>query len=176
VQLLVSAFGSTETPTSSGADATKTANDLGDWVIKMGLDGADVDYEDMAAMNKQDGSAEKWLVDFTKALRAKLPSPKYIITHAPVAPWFSPDKYKTGAYLTVDKQVGSMIDWYNLQFYNQGASEYTDCAGLFDKSSSQWPKSSVFEIAASGVNLNKLVVGKPATKYAPFCLCLPRLF
>jgi chitinase len=142
----------------------------------MGLDGADVDYEDMAAMNKQDGSAEKWLVDFTKALRAKLPSPKYIITHAPVAPWFSPDKYKTGAYLTVDKQVGSMIDWYNLQFYNQGTSEYTDCAGLFDKSSSAWPKSSVFEIAASGVNLNKLVVGKPATKYAPFCLCLPSLF
>jgi chitinase len=114
-------------------------------------------------MDKQDGSAEKWLVDFTKALRAKLPQPKYIITHAPLAPWFSAEKYKSGAYLTVDKQVGSMIDWYNLQFYNQGPTEYTTCAGLFDKSSSQYPKTSVFEIAASGVNINKLVVGKPAT-------------
>jgi chitinase len=130
----------------------------------MGLDGADVDYEDMAAMNKQDGSAEKWLVDFTKALRAKLPSPQYIITHAPVLYLSGENHGATGAYLTVDKQVGSMIDWYNLQFYNQGASEYTDCAGLFDKSSSAWPKSSVFEIAASGVDVNKLVVGKPATK------------
>jgi chitinase len=122
----------------------------------------DVDYEDMTAMNAQDGSAEKWLVDFTKALRVKLPSPKYIITHAPVAPWFSDGKYKSGAYLTVDKEAGSLIDWYNLQFYNQGATEYTTCDGLFTKSSSQWPKSSVFEIHASGVDLNKLVVGKPA--------------
>lgn len=41
-------------------------------------------------------------------------------------------------------------------------SEYTTCDGLLTKSSSMYPKTSVFEIAASGVDLNKIVIGKPA--------------
>lgn len=52
-----------------------------------------------------------------------------------------------------------MIDWYNIQFYNQG--DYTDCNSLLHQSSS-FPAASVFEIAASGVPLNKIVIGKPA--------------
>ena len=50
----------------------------------------------------------------------KSPHPgDYIVTHAPVAPWFSPGKYPNGAYLTVDQTVGNLIDWYNVQFYNR---------------------------------------------------------
>lgn len=77
----------------------------------------------------------KWLITFTKTLRDRLPMGQYIISHAPVAPWFS-DAYASGGYLEVNKQVGSMIDWYdfcllrihrkrltpsryNIQFYNQ---------------------------------------------------------
>ena len=44
-----------------------------------------------------------------------------------------------------------------------GATEYTTCEGLLTQSSSTWPKTSVFEIVASGVSANKLVIGKPAT-------------
>lgn len=51
-------------------------------------DGADVDYEDYPAF--QSGAAEPWLISFTKQLRNNLPSP-YIISHAPVAPWFTDD-------------------------------------------------------------------------------------
>jgi len=58
--------------------------------------------------------------------------------------------------------VGSLIDWYNVQFYNQGSTEYTTCSGLLTASSSTWPKSSVFQIAASGIPLSKIVIGKPA--------------
>ncbi|KAI5117051.1 hypothetical protein M0805_005290 [Coniferiporia weirii] len=163
ISLIVSAFGSTEAPTSSGFDPTDTANTIAAWVKEYDLDGVDVDYEDFNAMNAQDGSAENWLTTFTTQLRNQLPSGQYIITHAPVAPWFSPGKYTTGAYLTVDKNVGSLIDWYNIQFYNQGTSEYTTCAGLLTESSSTWPQSAVFQIAASGVSLNKIVIGKPAT-------------
>lgn len=54
-----------------------------------------------------------------------------------------------------------MIDWYNIQFYNQGVNEYVDCNTLLHQSSS-FPAASLFEIAASGVPLNKLVIGKPA--------------
>ena len=44
----------------------------------------------------------------------------------------------------------------------EGATEYTTCKGLLTQSSSTWPKTSVFEIVASGVSANKLVIGKPA--------------
>ncbi|EIW79383.1 glycoside hydrolase family 18 protein [Coniophora puteana RWD-64-598 SS2] len=161
IKMIVSAFGSTDAPTSSGADPTTTANNLAAFVKQYSLDGVDIDYEDFNAINAQDGKAEAWLSTFTTALRAQLPAGDYIISHAPVAPWFSP-KYTSGAYLKVNQNVGNLIDWYNIQFYNQGTSEYTTCDGLLTASSSTYPNSAVFQIAASGVDLNKIVIGKPA--------------
>jgi len=163
VSLVVSAFGSTEAPTSSGADPVDTANTMAAWVKQYDLDGIDIDYEDFDAINEGNGAVD-WLVKFTTQLRTQLPQGQYIITHAPVAPWFSNNaQFKGGAYLQVDQQVGNLIDWYNVQFYNQGTTEYADCAGLLTQSSSTWPGTSVFEIAAAGVSLDKLVIGKPAT-------------
>lgn len=162
VSLMVSAFGSTETPTSSGTDPTSAAQTMAAWVQQYDLDGIDVDYEDFDAFN--DGSAIAWLETFTTALRSALPAGQYIITHAPVAPWFSGKSvYPSGSYLDIDAKVGSMIDWYNVQFYNQGASEYTDCNGLLTSSGGTFPGTSVFEIAANNIDLNKLVIGKPAS-------------
>lgn len=45
----------------------------------------------------------------------------------------------------------------------EGTSEYTTCGGLLTSSSSTWPESALFQIAASGISLDKLVIGKPAT-------------
>ena len=45
IKLIVSAFGSTETPTSSGLDPVGAATTMGNWVRQYGLDGIDVDYE-----------------------------------------------------------------------------------------------------------------------------------
>ncbi|KAK0488964.1 glycoside hydrolase family 18 protein [Armillaria novae-zelandiae] len=147
ISLIVSAFGSTDIPTTTGADPVATANTMAAW--------------DFNAMNT--GIAEAWLTTFTKQLRVKLPQGSYIITHAPVAPWFTPTHYPGGGYLKVHANVGSLIDWYNVQFYNQGATEYTTCAGLLTTSSSTWPQTALFQIANSGVPLAKLVIGKPAT-------------
>ncbi|KAL5504980.1 hypothetical protein ACEPAH_7643 [Sanghuangporus vaninii] len=187
IKLIVSVFGSTDVPTSSGADPTATANTMAAWVKEFDLDGIDVDYEDFNAINAGDGKAEAWLTTFTQQLRNQLPQGDFILTHAPVAPWFSPNKFGGGAYLTVNENVGSLIDWYNVQvnglsifrlqfhhidglpssgimkFYNQGTNEYTTCAGLLTSSSSTWPESALFQIAANGVDLDKLVIGKPAT-------------
>ncbi|KAF9530432.1 glycoside hydrolase [Crepidotus variabilis] len=164
IKLVVSVFGSTDVPTSSGVDPIATANTMAAWVKKYNLDGIDVDYEDFNAFNAADGSAENWLISFTKQLRTQLPQGQYILTHAPVAPWFSPVSFgKGGGYLKVHQQVGSLIDWYNIQFYNQGASEYTTCANLLTTSSNTWPQTAVFQIAANGVPLDKIVIGKPAT-------------
>ncbi|KAF9064594.1 glycoside hydrolase superfamily [Rhodocollybia butyracea] len=162
IKLLVSAFGSTETPTTSNKDPQTVAAAMAAWVKQYGVDGIDVDYEDSAAMNKGDGKTKQWLIAFTTALRSALPQGQYILTHAPMAPWMGVNSlWKSGAYVTVNKQVGSQIDWYNTQFYNQGASEYTTCAGLLTTSSSNSPKSSVFEIQANGFDLSKIVIGKP---------------
>ena len=45
ISLLVSLFGSTESPTSSGFDPVDTANTMAAWVKQYDLDGVDVDYE-----------------------------------------------------------------------------------------------------------------------------------
>lgn len=82
IKVIVSAFGGTETPTTSGVDAATAANTMAKWVIDNDLDGIDVDYEDSAAMNVGDGKAEEWLSTFTKTLRSQLPQGQYIITHA----------------------------------------------------------------------------------------------
>jgi len=45
IKLIVSAFGSTETPTSSGLDPVGAATTMANWVRQYNLDGIDVDYE-----------------------------------------------------------------------------------------------------------------------------------
>lgn len=165
ITMMLSSFGSTDQPTSQGKSATGLAATHAAFVKQYGYQGIDVDYEDMSAMNKQNGKAEQWLIDYTNALRKALPSGQYIITHAPVAPWFS-SSYKSGAYLTVDKEAGDAIDWYNLQFYNQGDKQYTTCENLITKSGGSFPGTSIKEIhTEGGVPYDKLVIGKPSAGF-----------
>ncbi|KAI0759992.1 chitinase [Trametes elegans] len=160
ISIIVSAFGETDKPTSAGADPAGTAATMAKFVLDNKLDGIDVDYEDLEAMNKGDGAAEKWVTVFTQTLRQTLPQGQFILSHAPLAPWFSTNQqFAGGAYLTIDKNVGSMIDFYNVQFYNQGT--YTDCESLLNTATGSFTGSSLFEIAKNGVDVNKLVIGKP---------------
>ena len=82
INLVVSAFGSTEEPTTQGLDPTGTATTMAQFVTEFDLDGIDVDYEDLDAMNRGDGSAEAWLATFTQTLRQTLPVGQFIVTHA----------------------------------------------------------------------------------------------
>lgn len=123
---MVSAFGSTDSPVTAGVDPADCARRLAAWVKQYNLDGVDIDWEDMQAMNTNKG--ESWLITFQAELRAQLPAGQYLISHAPVAPWFTsgPD-YESGAYVKVHQEVGDGIDFYNIQFYNQGQGVYEDC-------------------------------------------------
>ena len=81
------------------------------------LDGIDVDYEDLTAMNKGDGAAEAWVTTFTQTLRQTLPQGQFIPSHAPLAPWLSPNKqFAAGAYLTINKNVGTLIDFVSVRY------------------------------------------------------------
>ncbi|KAF8519829.1 glycoside hydrolase family 18 protein [Gautieria morchelliformis] len=156
ITLLVSAFGSTESPTTDGKDPTALAQGMANWVKTWGMDGIDVDYEDFKAVSK--GTAVGWLKTFTTVLRNNLPAGQFVITHAPVAPWFGQGQ----PYSQLDASVGHLIDWYNVQFYSQGTA-YTTCTTLVSASGDPFPGTSVLEIVASGVPQQKVVIGKPGT-------------
>ena len=51
INIIVSLFGSTDVPTSSGADPIATANKMAAWVKEFKLDGVDVDYEAICGFN-----------------------------------------------------------------------------------------------------------------------------
>ncbi|KAJ9479003.1 Chitinase [Pseudozyma hubeiensis] len=158
MKLMVSVFGATDTPQSLGKNATVLGKTIASFVKKNGLDGVDVDYEEMELFGT--GKSTPWLIELTKSLRKELPSPDYIITHAPVAPWFNTQMYPNG-YTQIHQQVGDLIDWYNVQFYNQ--QNYNTCDELIWNAGNNFPLTSLFEINKySGVPLDKLVVGKPA--------------
>ena len=47
IKLMISVFGSTDVPTSIGADPIATANTIAAWAKQFDMDGVDVDYEVM---------------------------------------------------------------------------------------------------------------------------------
>ncbi|THU80875.1 glycoside hydrolase [Dendrothele bispora CBS 962.96] len=165
IKIIVSVFGGGADEmkiTSLVNDPAGLANKIGDWVKANNLDGVDVDYEDFNALNG--GTGVPWIVTFQKALRSALPSPQYVISHTRTFIMLvGLFKGGNGAYIDVHKQVGDGIDWYNIQFYNAGPDEYTTCDSLLNKSSSQYPNTSLFEIVGAGIPQNKVVLGKPAT-------------
>jgi hypothetical protein len=55
IKILISAFGSSELPTTAKIDALSCAKKLADFVLGNNLDGVDIDYEDNNAMNAGNG-------------------------------------------------------------------------------------------------------------------------
>lgn len=158
IELMVSAFGSTDQPITAGKDPVALAQKLAAWVKKNNLAGVDIDLEDNDAMNN--GYFIDWIVSFQTELRNQLPSP-YLISHAPQAPWFTSASSYNGGYVKIHEQVGSGIDFYNVQYYNQG-NVYDTCESLLFDSGDDFPDSSVFQShTVGGIPLDKLVIGKP---------------
>ena len=109
-------------------------------------------------MNK--GVGEQWLITFTKALREVIPD--RIITHSPQAPYFKNEYYTSHGYITVHKAVGKLIDFYNVQFYNQVDSRYDTYEELFIHASGEdFNGTALTEIVKRGVPAKQLITGKP---------------
>ena len=139
VKLLVSAFGGTEHPTSANQDPKECGHKLGSFVLNNNLDGVDIDWEDNAAMEA--GTGETWLITFTRALREIIPS--HIVIHAPQAPYFKEEYYKNGAYVAINREVGDLINFYMVQFYNQGDTQYDSYDELFIQATGHFSNTSV---------------------------------
>ena len=176
--VLVSAGGSTEIPyLSSTGTAYGTA--VGLFAALNLLDGVDFDLENVGqGLTYGSTSSDviiQWMIDATNAAKAAMNAHglQGIITHAPQAPYFgqigsdapNPWTLLSGGYTAVYAGCGNIIDWFNIQFYNQGDGCYTNYNSLFVNSNDggncpYFSGTSIMEIHAYGIPLSKLVVGK----------------
>lgn len=116
------------------------AINLAQFVSTYNLDGVNIDYNDNYAFRTR--TAEQWLTDFTTKLRELLP--QSLIVHTVNAAYFvGQPTYPNGAYLTVNENVGSKIDLYNVVYYSQSNSLYSTAETLFTKSTGWASKTAV---------------------------------
>lgn len=173
--VLVTAGGSTESPYSQYS-GEKYGSDAATWAKANNLDGVDFDMENILPGFTYGSLTApqlvQWLVDASRAVKTVMSSTA-LVTHAPQGPYFGPIGAAgtsaslwpgvTGGYSGVYAALGDGIDWFNVQFYNQGATCYVDYAGIFANSGGNgcvFPGTSVSEIASYGLPLSKIVVGK----------------
>lgn len=160
--LRVAIFGTEDPGIVVSKDPADVARKVAAFVRDNYLHGVDVDYEENASFDASaNGAGERFVIQLTKSLRELLPAEEgYIISHAPQALYFSTaGQYPHGAYRTVHKEVGDLIDFYNVQFYNENVGVYEDCAGLMTADGTG--VAGVLN-GAGGVPRAKLVLGKLA--------------
>ncbi|MDX5593996.1 glycoside hydrolase family 18 protein [Pseudovibrio sp. SPO723] len=151
---------------AAASDVSSFASQIAAFVEQYNFDGVDIDWEDTGAISDGSYDPTTFLVDLSSALKSALPSSQNFITHAPQCPYFY-----TGSdldiYSTIAKNAGDNIDLFNIQYYNNdwyvgssGSDEEEKVAGL--TGSSVFP-SSIMGIKAQGLDVSKMLVGKPTT-------------
>lgn len=123
-------------PTTSKFDPIGTATQLAKFATDNLFDGVDVDWEDTASFQLGDRQARTgWslLPKLWESYCLLDPSlPMLLEPHTSLLTSKAMPVYPAGAYLTVDKEAGSLIEFYNIQFYNQGKGVYDYAAGQFN--------------------------------------------
>ena len=112
-RILISAFGNVEFPTTAQENPVAVATKLADFVINNHFHGVNVKYQDMPALDS--GTAEAWLISFYTELRILLPD--HIIV-ATVKPSYCTTPHHK--YYQVNAAVGEKIDFYVVEYYNDG--------------------------------------------------------
>lgn len=163
-KIMLSLGGATDHITAQVAsgDGVTYAKAACEYALKYGFDGVDFDIELPPGMSGpfRDGTMQQFIYDGTTECRRIL-GPNKLISHAPQAPYFGDWADSTLGYTQVMVDYPDLIDFVNIQYYNQGQTLYTTYENLFVAAGSWVTNTAVFEIADNGVDINKLVVGKP---------------
>ena len=88
---------------------------MANYVLNFNLDGVDINWKDTDSIEK--GFGEDWLITFTQTLHNKIGN--LILSHAPYACYFREDLYTNKGYAKVNREVGDLISFYNIQYYDQ---------------------------------------------------------
>lgn len=175
--VMLTAGGSSEEPYMG--DPTEYGTAAAKYAVAANLDGVDFDLENLSqncSFNSLTGDeVVAWIVKATQAARAVL-GPGGVISHAPQAPYFgaigggsgNPWTGTNGCYSAVYSQASADIDFFNVQWYDQGPTCYLTYASVFTQSNAggtcpSFPGTSIQEIVAYGVPAAKMVLGKPLT-------------
>ncbi|KAF8236846.1 glycoside hydrolase [Tricholoma matsutake] len=170
IKIMVSVGGGDVKPTTDKWVPADAANNVAQFVKQNALDGVDLDWEDSQAYALDGQQCLDWIVNYTQVLRNNLGN-EYIISHSPASAYFCPTFPSVrptfqGLYFKVDHKIGSLIDFYNVMFYDSspGGHDYETVQNLVEESTSNLPRSALLEIAANSEytsDINKLVIGKP---------------
>lgn len=99
----------------------EVAGILAKFVRDHDLDGIDIDFEASDMLQEEVpagvGDGRGFLIRLTQALRARLPSPRYSISHAPEPPYLD-TSWHGGPYLDILKKTEKDIDWITVTYYN----------------------------------------------------------
>ncbi len=152
-------------------DVTTAASKLISFAQQYGFDGIDIDYEDTDAFNGSSSyDAVQFLIALSKAIKAQ--NANCLVTHAPRAPHLY-DAYTPGgatnssnAYRAILSEAGDAIDWLNIQYYNNpwyvGDTVAEQVEHIVGSGVAPFA-SSIKALAAAGLDISKLVVGKPSS-------------
>lgn len=172
--LVMSAGGGTDTPYN--LNPVKYATQIAAFANNYGFDGVDFDLENFEPgleyppMNSK--QTLNWLISCAVTTR-KIIGDEKSLSFAPQAPYFGKIGDKNsfagplGGFTGLELAIPTTIDFYNVQFYNQGQGCYINYEGIFINSriggcsNTAFHGTSVSEISQSGVPLNKIVLGKP---------------
>ncbi|WNO08347.1 glycoside hydrolase family 18 protein [Teredinibacter sp. KSP-S5-2] len=132
------------------------AKSIADFVQENQLDGVDIDWEDTGAFTGVAGySGVNFLISLTKNLRESLPAEKFVISHAPQPPYLQQGSGMDG-YIQVMAEVGLLIDWLNVQFYNNHP---------WSSNPEQIIAACKAFSALPGITAEKILVGLPVTEH-----------
>lgn len=145
-------------------DPVHYGTELAKYAIEHQYDGVDLDIENIQ-MNED---SINWLSAATNSVVQVCQETNYqlIISHAPQAPYFQNGDL---SYAEVEKRTNGAIDFYNIQYYNQGSwayQSYENYESIFETTYEGIinPTSILSITQNSVIPPEKLVVGKPVTK------------
>ena len=151
-------------PQQTGA---QYAQDAVDFVKNYNLDGVDFDLELAGCWCNGpllDGSMMQFVTEATNTARNQLPSPRYIVSHAPLAGYISSWAGAGNGYRDWMLEHGDKIDFLAIQYYNHNT--YTVYDQVFRISPAPYNGAAIKELIDAGIPSEKLVVGKLLTNYA----------
>lgn len=170
--VLMVSFGGDSDASFWTKDPVSLGTEVGSWAKSQLLDGVDYDLEGFSPSltigNKNSQQTISWLISLHNATKNALGADGFV-SGAPQAPYIgaiSPSSSSwagpLGAYSAVYASIPLVIDFFFVQFYNQGSC-YTDYNGLMISSGSPcgFPGTAFNEIVSYGIPSDKIIIGKP---------------